>query len=151
MSLTHLTAVFVETIFPREELRALLESALPMVVHFESGGSLDVFGLGEVTLVSGEGLRIGCKARLHWPALGIPFQATLDAVTVMLRPKVVKNEAGESLMLDASIEEANFSALPEFADEAIRKRIDGALRARRAELAFDFTRVLRHRLAIPDS
>jgi hypothetical protein len=143
--------MFVETIVPREDLVALLEGALPLVVHFEGGGSLDVFGLAEVTVVPDEGLRIGCKAKLHWPALGIPFVATLNSVTVMLRPKVAKLETGEVLRLEVAIEQADFAGLPDFADEAVRKRIDEALRARRHALAWDFASLLRRRVAIPEN
>lgn len=143
--------MFVETIVPREDLVTLIESALPLVVHFEGGGSLDVFGLSEVRIVPDEGLRVACKAKLHWPALGIPFHVTLNSVTVMLRPKIEKIGEVEALRLEASIEQADFANLPDFADEALRKRIDDALRARKHALSWDFASMLRRRVAIPEN
>jgi hypothetical protein len=141
--------MFVEIIVPRADLVTLLETALPLIVHLDGGGSLDIFGLEDVALVAGEGVRIQCKARLHWPALGISFQATLNAITVMLRPHVVKTEGGESLVLDAGVEHIDFAALPDFADEAIRTRVNDALRARHGELGIEFTKLLRGALAAP--
>jgi hypothetical protein len=143
--------MFVETIVPREDLVSLIESALPLVVHFEGGGSLDVFGLSEVSIVPDEGLRVACKAKVRWPALGIPLHVTLHSVTLMLRPKIEKVGDAEAMRLEASIEHADFAGLPDFADEALRKRIDEALRARKQAFAWDFMAMLRRRVAIPEN
>jgi hypothetical protein len=141
--------MFVETIVPREDVIALLESALPLAVHFEGGGSLELFGLSEVTLVPERGLQVTCKAKVLWPALGIPLRVALRSLTLMLQPVVTRFETGEVLELELSIERADFAGIPDFADAAIRRKIDAALRAKKHAMAFDFTHVLRHRLVLP--
>src|ERR1700716_537168 len=107
--------MWVEAIVPRDDIARLLGEALPLTIHFgapETQHSLGLYDLEDVRLVPDVGLRVVCKARVHWPVLGIDLPISLKTLTAVLAPTIGKGPHGDTLVFRAFIEHADFAGLP---------------------------------------
>ena len=144
--------MWVETIFSREDLAQLLGELLPTKIRLgdESDDAwLALFDLGEVALVPNVGLRVSCKAKLRWEVAGVGVPITLNALTVLLRPTILKREAGDVLSFGIEIEHADLANVPEFIDTKITDRVNRELAAKQEEMAWDFTTSLSRVVPLP--
>lgn len=144
--------MWVETIFSREDLTQLLNELLPTKIRLgapEDDAWLALYDLGEVSLVPNVGLRVACRAKLRWEIAGIGVPITLNALTVLLRPNIVKQQTGDVLSLGCEIEHADLNNVPEFIDEKITDRVNRELAAKQDAFSWDFTTALSRVVALP--
>ena len=74
---------------------------------------------------------------------------TLRDVQLVLRPLVVTDERGPKLVLEPSIENADFRFMPNFVDEAIAGRINAVLAAQGQMIGWHFGESLTHQVPLP--
>ncbi len=144
--------MWVETIFSREDLRQLLDELLPAKMRLGDPSDdawLALYDLGEVVLVPETGLRVTCKAKLRWDVAGIAIPVTLQSLTVLLRPVIVKRETGDVLSFGLEIEHADLVNVPSFIDGALTDRVNRELAAKQDDMAWDFTTALSRLIPLP--
>jgi hypothetical protein len=144
--------MWTEVIFTRDDLARLLAQALPLTIHLgaeESDHSLSLRELGDVQLVADAGLRITCKAHVHWPLLGIDVPVELSSLALLLLPSIEPGEGGERLVFRGSVEHADFAALPALVSDRIASALNARLAAKGAELSWSFSKTLRYVIPLP--
>jgi hypothetical protein len=137
--------MWTEIIIPREDLAKLLAEALPLLIRVgdpAANHSLALTDLGDVTLVPDKGLRVECKAHVHWPLLGIDFPVEIRSLVLLVLPSIEKGEDGDQLVFRGTIEHADFAALPDMLDESVTAAINAKLSADGAKAAWNFSRSL---------
>ena len=132
--------MWAEVIFSRDDLKGLLEQAFPLTIHLdvERRHSLSLSDLGEVKLVEDLGLHVVCKARIHWPLLGIDVPVNVSSLALVLIPTIEPGPDGDLLAFRASIEHADFAALPALLDDRITAAINARLSSKGSELSWNF-------------
>lgn len=141
--------MWVEAILSETDLVALVAEFTPVRILLAKDGDFSVGEASSVTLVPDLGLRFTCKAKLHWPVLGIPVPITLHSLTAVLVPTISKRPNGNVLVFKLQVEHADFAAMPTFIDSRITDKINKELATEQAELAWDFTKTLTHAFALP--
>jgi hypothetical protein len=144
--------MWAEVIFSRDDLARLLSGALPLTIHLgapEADHSLSLCELGDVQLVADTGLRVQCKARIHWPLLGIDVPVEVSSLTLLLIPTVEEGHDGARVVFRASVEKADFAALPALIDDRITSAINTRLAAKGAELSWNFSKALAYLAPLP--
>jgi hypothetical protein len=143
--------MWAEVIFSRDDLKGLLEQAFPLTIHLdvERRHSLSLSDLGEVKLVEDLGLHVVCKARIHWPLLGIDVPVDVSSLALVLIPTIEPGPDGDLLAFRASIEHADFAALPALLDDRITAAINARLSSKGAELSWNFSKALTHLVHVP--
>jgi hypothetical protein len=82
--------MWLEAIVSKEDLVAFLPSVLPLKFDLSDGGDVFLHDPSEIALVAASGLRFVCKAKLHYPVLGINVPITVSSVSALIRPHIVK-------------------------------------------------------------
>jgi hypothetical protein len=147
--------MWAELIFSRDDFARLLEQALPLTIRLGRLGesttehSLSLSELSEVKLVPDVGLRVVCKARVHWPILGINVPVALNSLVLLFLPTIRKDPEGESLVFRLSIEHANFAGLPTVIDDRITAAVNSKLAEAEQELSWGFSKALAYRGPLP--
>jgi hypothetical protein len=144
--------MWAEIIITRDDLSRVLTEAFPFRVRLgdpEADHSLSLSDLSDVRLVAGSGLRIACKAHVHWPLLGIDFPVDVRDLVLLLVPTVEEGENGDRLVFRAVIERADFAALPNVIAEQITSVVNASLAAKGAALSWDFSRALTYLAPLP--
>lgn len=144
--------MWVETIFSRDDVTRLLGELLPAKIRLgapEDEGWLALYDLGDVVLVPDTGLRVSCCAKLRWDVAGISIPITIQALTVLFRPLVLKRATGEVLSFGLEIEHADLAHVPEFIDQKITDHVNRELAAN--ELSWDFTTALSRVIPVPSN
>jgi hypothetical protein len=144
--------MWAEIILSRDDLTRLLEQAFPLTIQLgdaEAEHSLSLTDLGEVRLVADVGVRIVCKARVHWPVLGIELPVALSSLTLVLLPTIGQGAEGDTLVFRVSIEHADFAGLPTMIDTRITEAINAKLAEKEAELAWNFSKALAYEGPLP--
>jgi hypothetical protein len=103
----------------------------------------------DVTLVSGEGLRVVTQAMLQWDVIGIRVPLTLRRVSVLLTPRVEKQDEQEVLAFGLRIQEADLSSVPAFIEEPIVARVNEALDRPESRLVWRFMETLDFQFVLP--
>lgn len=144
--------MWAEIIIPAEDLSRLLAQALPLTIHLGDPGSEHSLGLSdlrEVRLVPDVGLRVECKARVHWPVLGIEVPVVLNSLSLLLLPAIGRGPYGDVLSFRISIEHADIAGVPSSLDRRISDVINTKLGEKGAQLSWDFSRTLSQRAPLP--
>ncbi len=141
--------MWLEAILSQDDLMKLVTELLPTTLRLGNDGDLHLHEVHEVHLVEGEGLRVVCRAKLHWPVLGIPIPVTLNSLDALLLPVVKKQASGDSLVFKLRIEHADLSGVPTSIDDRITTKVNEALE--HAELTWRFSETLQHVFALPDT
>jgi hypothetical protein len=144
--------MFLEALIPRNDLRVFLARALPMTILLDGvGGShaLLLSDLGEVTIVPEKGVRLVCKAHLHWPVLGIDAPLTLNELSVLLIPEVREAPNGETLVFRITLEHLDIHGVPGVFDETIARAVNERIAASQVELAWDFSTTFANVIPLP--
>jgi hypothetical protein len=144
--------MFLEAVVTLEDLRALLVSALPLTIVLDGTDGSHSLALGELTdiaIVPGMGVRLTCRALLHWPLLGIDAPLTLNSLRVLLIPEVTPSPAGEGLSFGVAIEHVDIAGVPGVLDEAISRAVNARLAERHLELSWDFSRTFARVVPLP--
>jgi hypothetical protein len=143
--------MWLEAIFSKEDLVQAIAQLTPLRIRLDGGGDLSVFEASEVTLVADAGLRVVCKAKLHWPVLGFKVPVTLHSVQVLVRPHIMKEDGHDQLVFPVEIEHADFAGLPDSIDARVTETVNQALLRKHVELKWDFASTLSHVFALPAS
>jgi hypothetical protein len=144
--------MWVEAILSRDDLTRILGEALPVAVQLGDASahhSLALYEPEAVTLVADRGLRLVCKARLHWPVLGIELPIVLHTLTVDLRPEIGRHDGHDALFFRVEIAESDVAGVPAILDRAIAQAINARLEETRGALKWDFTKTLSGVLGLP--
>ncbi len=143
--------MFVEALVLREDLRALVAEALPLTIRLDDTGdsrcALALTEVLEIALVPERGIRLVCKARLHWPLLGIDAPLTVNALRVLFIPAVRPSPSGEALTFGITLERADISGVPSVLDDAISQSVNDRLA--HVELSWDFSKTLANVVPLP--
>jgi hypothetical protein len=144
--------MFLELLIPLPDLRAFLAGVIPLTIHLDATGgshSLALSSIDEVTLVPDVGARLVCKARLHWPVLGIDAPITLTSLRVLLIPEVIASPTGERLRFRITLEHVDISGVPGAFDDKISRSINEKLAEHHAELSWDFSKTFANVVPLP--
>jgi hypothetical protein len=137
--------MWLEAILSRDDLVTLVERFLPVKIHIGTC-SLTLYEPREVRLVAARGLLLRCKARVHWPVLGIAVPIVLHEFDVMLWPEV---ESERHLVFRIAIEHADLAGVPAFIDDRITLRINRELREHDVNVSWDFAAALTRVFQLP--
>lgn len=138
-----------------QAVRLLLGQLMPATVTLDAQGAeagqrwMRIEPPHHVDFVPAVGLRVRTTATLQWTAVGLAVPATLNEVTLLVRPVVTSGERGPKLVFRPEIEQADVKFLPAFVDEAIAARINSALAAQGDLVAWHFGETLAQRVAMP--
>ncbi len=144
--------MWVEAILSRDDLTRLLGQALPLTVRLGDEAdhhSLALFEPEAVTLVADRGVVVVCKARVHWPLLGIDVPIVVSSMTVELRPEIGRTDGHDALFFRAQLLEADLSGIPSMIDRHITRAINARLEESRDALTWDFSTTLAHAFPLP--
>ncbi len=139
-------------------LRTLLEELLPITIWLDAeadglpnrdGRSIRIDPAQSIDFVAGEGLRLVTGGKIRWIAAGVPFEATLLSVQLMLRPQIVPDKHGGRLVFRPQLEAADLKNVPAFIDRGVVSLVNRQLEARADEAAWDFGRTLGIKAPVP--
>jgi hypothetical protein len=132
-------------------LRAILDELLPVTILLDDGGPPGSAREGRwvriepthlVDFVEDEGLRLATRGQIRWTGAGVPIEATLQDVRILLRPEIAPGKTGGRLVFRPSLESADLKNVPSFIDRGIVAMINRTLEARGDDLAWDFGKSL---------
>jgi hypothetical protein len=147
---TALFTMWLEAILSRDDLRRALDQFAPVNVKLgDGGGTLFLDTPSEVELVPDEGLRVVCRAKVHWPVLGIHVPATLKEVIVLVRPIVERHDKVEMLVFKLHIERADFALVPTTVDRRLTDALNAELEKKHVELTWKFSDTLSRIIDLP--
>lgn len=172
MSPVHST-VHIQVRLEEDSLRTLLDELLPVTILLDDSPNGDpdlssaevaavasrapgkgregrwvrVDKASTVDFVAGQGLRLVSAGQIRWVTAGVPLEATLHSVTLMLRPQVVADKHGGRLVFRPSLEAADLKNVPSLLDRGVVALVNRQLESRGQDMAWDFGRTLS--LAVP--
>ena len=139
--------MWLEAILAQEDLVLLMREFLPVKIYLHhEGGEVDkdrwlmLQTATDVALVADEGLEITCPAELTWGIAGMSPSVKVDALRVMIRPRINELHKGHTLDFHLQVEEAAFHGLPAFMDGTVVKAINAALATK--TIPWNFTKTL---------
>jgi hypothetical protein len=144
--------MWAEAIFSREDLARLVSQAMPLTIHLNDAHteqSLALSDPSEVRLIPDVGLRVVCKAHVHWPVLGISVPITLNSLSVTFVPTIERVADSDGLLFRPSIEHADFAGLPAMVDDRLTRAINDKLSEKGIELAWNYAKTLSHIAPLP--
>ena len=141
--------MWLEAILAKHDLVALLPELMPLTVRLSGGGSVELEAPSDIELVADTGLRFTCKAKVHWPVLGIQVPVTLRSLTALVKPQIAESSTGDRLVFSFRVENADFAGLPDVVDEKITEKINETLVRDHVALEWDFTDSLSHVFKMP--
>lgn len=140
--------MLVEAILTKANLEHVVAQFLPTTVRIE-GGTLTLDGPYQLSLVPDHGLRVACRAHLHWPVMGVHVPVDIDPLTAMLSPAVEVRDGDDTLVFVPSIVHADVKLSPTVVDNAVTAKLNDALVAKHVELAWNFRDTLSHAFDLP--
>ncbi len=143
--------MWVEAILTKDDLARLVGELLPLSIRLGEGGSLTLTDPTDVSLLAERGLRVTCKAELHWPVWKIDVPIKLHSLALVVTPTIDRqpDTTSESLVFKLTVEHADFAMVPAVIDDELTGRINDALAARHLQLGWNFTRTLSHVFPLP--
>ena len=102
-------------------------------------------------LVPDVGLRVACKAKVHWPVLGLELPVTLHSLTLLVRPAIAPGAAGDRLVFRLEIESVDLAGLPKMLDRRITEMANAELVRKEVELSWGFAKTLTHSFPLPQA
>lgn len=134
----------------KAEIVSLVEQLTPLCIGIdERRGRSITLGRPRIELVPNAGLRLRGDARLTWDVAGVAIPVTLKAWQVLLVPRVVTRGESRVLAFEPVIEMLDLKGVPGFLDDKIAKTIADSLAQNREKLAWNFSKTLAKRLALP--
>jgi hypothetical protein len=144
--------MFLEALLTRDELHARLEEAFPFLIRVgdpSAGHTLAFTDLGEVKLVADVGLHITCKARVHWPVLGIDVPVVLRSLRLVVIPRMKPGPLCDVLAFHVAIEHAGVPVIPDAIEHEVIEAINRRLADENVEAAWAFATLFDHVLPLP--
>jgi hypothetical protein len=142
--------VWVEAVLLTEDLDRLVAQFAPLTIAL-GAGRLHLSDPEPCVLVPEVGVWVVCRAKVHWPVLGIDVPVTLHSLAVLLRPQVVAGESGEALAVTLEIESMDLAGGPKMLDDRITAMANKELIRKEVELSWCFSRTLTHSFPLPES
>jgi hypothetical protein len=142
----------IEAILSHHDIEGLLGQFIPLEIDLDEGKGtrvLSVDELTDVTVVRGEGVRVGCKAHIHWPVLGIPVPVAIKALHILVSFRVALRESRENLVIGLKIEDADIAWMPTIVDQGIKDLVNRELVDKHVELAWGFGKTLSTKFQMP--
>jgi len=140
--------MWLEAILTLEDLEGVIREAAPFTIRLGADGELAISEPSEVTLVADEGLRVACKAKLHWSVLGIPVPLTIDKVTMLVTPAIVEREGQGVLAFKFQIEHVDLGVLASVMDRSLTSLVNKELESH-DDLAWRFAKTLSVKPKLP--
>jgi hypothetical protein len=150
--------MWLEAVITHDDLVQVVKKLLPVKIYLDEEPAPNEEGKSterdrwlvlnpatQVALVVDEGLRVTCSAELKWAIAGMGPTLNLDALQVMLRPRIVETSDGHALEFTLEVEEADFHVLPVFIDATIARAVNTALATRK--LSWNFTKTLSRKVS----
>jgi len=145
--------MWLQALLTPADLEHVLAQVTPVRIALDEddpdGSYLWIDRPSQVELRSGEGLRIATSARVQWEVVGIKVPLTLRAVTLRLIPSIAQRDGKDVLAFCAQVEEADLSSVPGFIETPLIARVNEALAAEHAQLAWAFTDTLDFNFHLP--
>jgi hypothetical protein len=142
--------MWVEAVLLRDDLDRLVAQFAPMTIPIGAGHLL-LSDPSPCVPVPDVGLRVECKARVHWPVLGIPVPITVHSLTMLVRPEVAAGARGSVLVFKLEIEAMDLAGIPAVLAPRITGMVNDELARRQVELSWDFGSALTHSFHLPES
>ncbi|HEY4014980.1 MAG TPA: hypothetical protein VGM06_16670 [Polyangiaceae bacterium] len=142
----------IEAILSHHDIEELLGQFIPLEIDLDEGKGarvLSVDELTDVTVVRGEGVRIGCKAHIHWPVLGIPLPVAIKSLHILVSFRVALRESRESLVIGLKIEDADIAWVPSIVDQGLKDLVNRELVEKHIELVWGFGKTLSTQFKMP--
>jgi hypothetical protein len=143
--------MWLEAIVPKEDLSALVAEFTPLTILLGEDGRLSLSEATDVSLVEGVGLRVVCKAQVHWSVLGLSVPVTLHSLAVLLRPEIEPRDGAPALVFRVQIEHADLAGLPDVIDDRVTGLVNHELEARHVELSWGYGNTLSHVFDLPET
>jgi hypothetical protein len=142
--------MWVEAVLLTEDLDRLVAQLAPMTVRV---GASDVLlsDPAPCVLVPDVGVRVVCKAKVHWPVLGIDVPVTARALTVLVRPSITQREQRDVLVITLEVESADLAGVPGLFEQRITDLVNKELIKKEVELSWGFAKTLTHSFRLPDA
>jgi hypothetical protein len=144
--------MFLEALLTRDEIHARLEEAFPFLIRIgdpSAGHTLTFTDLGEVKLVEDVGLHIACKARVHWPVLGIDVPVVLRSLRLVVIPRMKSGPLCDVLAFHVAIEHAGVPVVPDAIEHEVIVAINRRLADEHVEAEWAFATLFDHVLPLP--
>jgi hypothetical protein len=129
------------------DLTATATATAPAAGKGRDGRWVRVEKASEVDFVAGQGLRLVSAGQIRWVTAGMPMEATLHSVKILLRPQVVADKHGGRLVFRPSLEAADLKNVPALLDRGVVALVNHQLESKGQDMAWDFGRTLS--LAVP--
>jgi hypothetical protein len=140
--------MWVEAVLLSEDLDRLLAQLAPMTVAVGTS-HLVLSDPAPCGLVPDVGLRIVCKAKVHWPVLGIDVPVTARSLTVLLRPAIARRGEREVLVVTLEVESAELAGVAGLFEQRITDLVNEELVKKEVELTWGFAEALTHSFRLP--
>lgn len=140
--------MWVEAVLLTEDLDHLVGQFAPLTIPL-GAGHLHLSHPDPCVLLPDVGVRVACRAKLHWPVLGIDVPVTIQSLTLLLRPQISAREHGDSLVVTLEIEDADLAGVPKILDRTITEMANKELIRKEVELSWCFARALTHSFELP--
>lgn len=142
--------MWVEAVLLTEDLDRLVAQFAPLTIPL-GAGQLHLSDPTPCVLVPETGVRVVCRAKVHWPMLGIDVPVTIHSLAVLLRPQIAPGESGEALVVTLEIESMDLAGIPKMFDGRITEMANKELIRKEIELSWCFSRTLTHSFPLPNS
>ena len=144
----------IEAILSHDDIEELLRQFIPLEIDLGDGKGarvLTVDELTDVTIVRDEGVRVGCKAHIHWPVLGVPIPVAINALHILVSFKVALRDHRQSLVIGLKIEDAVIAWVPSIVDHSIKDLVNKEIVDKNIELAWGFGKTLSTKFQLPEA
>ncbi len=144
----------IEAIFSRQDIEGVFLQFLPLEIDLDEGKGERILAVDEVfeiSMLTGVGVRVGCKARVHWPILGISVPIALRSLHMVLVPSIELRHNRDCLIIRIRIEEADVAWVPSAIDAGLKDRVNRELAEKHIELVWGFGKTLSTKFQLPAS
>jgi hypothetical protein len=143
----------IDASLPATTLISLVEQLIPLRIELGGEGELSRYLLlsapAQAALVDGRGVRLGCRADVCWPVLGMRLPVPLRAFRVLLLPEVDKRKGQHLLVFKLLVEHAEIAGFPSSFAGRLLEWVNQALEARDVELAWNVGDSFARSFALP--
>jgi hypothetical protein len=140
--------MWLEAVLQLEDLDRLLAQFAPLTIAL-GAGRLHLSDPSPCELVPDVGLRVVCKAKVHWPMLGIDVPVTAHSLSVLLRLEVARVLEADVLVFKLEIENVDLAGIPGVFDRRITEMVNAELVRKEVGLTWAFARALTHSFELP--
>ena len=146
--------MWLQALLTPADLESIVAEMTPVQMALDPGDPKRYLVLdrpSSVEMVGKQGVRIVTSARLQWDVIGVPLPLTLRSVSVILTPSIAKRDGKDVLAFSARIESADLAAVPAMIEVPLIAKVNEALAADHAKLAWCFTDTLDFTFQLPDT